>query len=223
MQPMVRSPKSPAPSSVTELLRSDILSGFVAPGERLIEATLSERYGVGRAAVRGAFVELQGEGLVTREEHRGAIVRRISVAEAIEITEARCALEGLIVRRAAEMATKTDKAKLKALIAAMTKAVTHNELLEYGKLNGHLHESLRVIAQHRVADDLVANLRNRAAHHQFRLSTVTGRAAESLPQHRTIVAAVVANDGDAAELAMRAHLGSVIDVLRHWEELGVVL
>jgi DNA-binding GntR family transcriptional regulator len=223
MQAMVRSSKSAAPSSVTDLLRDDILSGFVAPGERLIEAALSGRYEVGRASVRAAFVELQGEGLVSREEHRGATVRRISVAEAIEITEARCALEGLIARRAADMATKTDKANLKALIAAMTKAVKHNELLEYGKLNAQLHESLRLIAQHRVADDLVANLRNRAAHHQFRLSTVTGRAAESLPQHRAIVAAVVANDGDAAELAMRVHLGSVIDVLRHWEELGVVL
>jgi DNA-binding GntR family transcriptional regulator len=223
MQVMVRSPESAAPSSVTDLLRNDILSGFLAPGERLVEAALSERYGVGRAAVRRAFVELQGEGLVSSEEHRGATVRRISVAEAIEITEARCALEGLIAKRAADMVTKSDKAKLKALLAAMAKAVKHNELLEYGKLNGQLHESLRMIAQHRVADDLVANLRNRAAHHQFRLSTVTGRAAESLPQHRAIVAAVVANDGDAAELAMRAHLGSVIDVLRHWEELGVVL
>jgi DNA-binding GntR family transcriptional regulator len=227
MQAMVRSQKPSTPasalSSATELLRNDILLGFVVPGERLVEATLSDRYGVGRAAIRAAFVELDGEGLVSREENRGATVRRISVGEAIEITEARAALEGLIARRAADTATKTEKAALKALIAAMTKAVKSNELLEYGNLNRQLHESFRQIARHRVADDLVANLRNRAAHHQFRLATVNGRAAESLPQHRAIVAAIAASDGDAAEVAMRAHLGSVIEVLKRWEQLGVVL
>jgi DNA-binding GntR family transcriptional regulator len=223
MQTMVRSLQNTAPTMVTDLLRNDILSGFVVPGERLVESNLSERYGVGRAAIRSAFVELDAEGLVSREENRGATVRRISVAEAIEVTEARAALEGLIARRAADTATKGEKAKLKALIAAMTKAVKSNEPLEYGKINAQLHERIRLIARHRVADDLVENLRNRAAYHQFRLSSVKGRAAESLPQHRAIVAAIIANDGDAAELAMRAHLGSVIEVLRHWEELGVKL
>ncbi|MGH2477971.1 MAG: FCD domain-containing protein, partial [Candidatus Limnocylindrales bacterium] len=67
------------------------------------------------------------------------------------------------------------------------------------------------------ADDLVANLRNRAAHHQFRLALVPGRAAESLAQHGAIVEAVTSADGPAAEAAMRTHLTSVIDVLRHWE------
>jgi DNA-binding GntR family transcriptional regulator len=84
-----------------------------------------------------------------------------------------------------------------------------------------LHRTLLQIARHEVATDLVANLRNRSAHHQYRLATVTGRAVESLGQHRAIVAAIVARDGDAAEAAMRAHLESVADVLRHWEELGV--
>ena len=68
-----------------------------------------------------------------------------------------------------------------------------------------------------MADELVANLRNRAAHHQFRLALVPGRAEESLAQHRAIVDAVTAGDGPAAEVAMRHHLASVIDVLRHWE------
>lgn len=211
------------PQSPTDLLRNDILSGFLSPGERLVEATLSDRYQVGRATIRAAFVELDGEGLITREENRGASVRRISVAEAIEITEARAALEGLIARCAADQATKSEKAELKALIAEMARAVKNNDVVAYGQLNRQLHECLRHIARHGVAGDLVANLRNRSAHHQFRLSTLSGRAAESLPQHRAIVAAVVANNGEAAEKAMRAHLGSVVDVLRHWEDLGVVL
>ena len=202
---------------VTDRLRDDILAGTFPPGERLIELQLTERYDVGRAAIRAALVELDSEGLVQREANRGATVRRISVAEAVEITQARAALEGLIARLAAERASEAERAVLRALLADMTEAVAEGDSLSYSKLNRRLHGSLCTIARHRVADDLVANLRNRAAHHQFRLALVPGRAPESLAQHRAIVAAVTAGDPGAAERAMRDHLASVVDVLRQWE------
>ena len=202
---------------VTSRLRDDILDGTFPPGERLIELQLTERYGVGRAAIRAALVELDAEGLVQREANRGATVRRISVAEAVEITEARAVLEGLIARLAAERATDADRAELRSLIDEMTAAVERDATLAYSKLNRALHGAVRRTARHRVADDLVANLRNRAAHHQFRLAGVPGRAAVSLGQHTAIVDAVVAGDGPAAEVAMRDHLASVVDVLRQWE------
>src|SRR4029450_4583904 len=97
---------------VADRLRDDILQGVFPPGERLIELQLSERYDVGRAAIRSALVELDAQGLVRRETNRGATVRRISVAEAVEITEARAALESLVARRAAERATEADRAEL---------------------------------------------------------------------------------------------------------------
>lgn len=202
---------------VADRLRDDILEGTFPPGDRLIELQLAERYGVGRAAIRAALAELDGEGLVQREANRGATVRRISVSEAVEITQARAALEGLIARLAAERATDADCAELRTLIAEMTEAVQQEDKLAYSKLNRSLHRTLCQIARHQVADDLVANLRNRAAHHQFRLALVPGRAAESLVQHAAIVEAVTSRDGQAAEEAMRNHLASVIDVLRQWE------
>ena len=202
---------------VADRLRDDILEGTFPPGERLIELQLAERYRVGRAAIRAALVELDAEGLVQREANRGAAVRRISVAEAVEITQARAVLEGLIARLAAERASERERDDLRELFADMTESVEEDDKLVYSKLNRELHGALRRIARHRVADDLVANLRNRAAHHQFRLALMPGRAAESLVQHGAIVEAVTAGDGPAAEEAMHAHLASVIDVLRQWE------
>ena len=207
--------------SATDRLRNDILTGALPPGERLVELQLAERYQIGRAAIRAALLELDSEGLVRREANRGATVRRISLSDAIEITQARGALEGLVARLAAERATDQERTDLQALVAAMEVAVANDARLEYANLNRALHRTLLQIARHEVATDLVANLRNRSAHHQYRLATVTGRANESLGQHRAIVAAIVVGDGDAAEAAMRAHLESVADVLRHWEELGV--
>ncbi len=202
---------------VADRLRDDILRGTFPPGERLIELQLTDRYGVGRAAIRAALAELDSEGLVRREANRGATVRRITVAEAIEITQARAALEGLVAGLAAERACDADRERLRSLLADMVTAVAHDDKVGYSTLNRQLHGALCTIARHRVADELVANLRNRAVHHQFSLALVPGRAEESLAQHRAIVEAVVAGDGPAAEVAMRDHLASVIDVLRHWE------
>ncbi len=202
---------------VADRLRDDILRGTFPPGERLIELQLTERYGVGRAAIRAALAELDSEGLVRREANRGATVRRITVAEAIEITQARAALEGLVAGLAAERACDADRERLRSLLADMVTAVAQDDKTGYSALNRRLHSTLCTIARHRVADELVANLRNRAVHHQFRLALVPGRAEESLAQHRAIVEAVVAGDGPVAEKAMRDHLASVIDVLRHWE------
>jgi len=66
-----------------EDLRNAIVSGELLPGERLLEEDLSARLGLGRAAVRIALVRLEHDGLVERERHRGARVRRVSESEAV--------------------------------------------------------------------------------------------------------------------------------------------
>lgn len=204
-------------ANITDDLRSDILAGVFPPGDRLVELHLSERYSVGRASVRSALVELATEGLVDRAANRGATVRRIGIVEAIQITEARAALESLIARHAARHATAADCAELECLVDRMRLAVAANDASTYSGLNSTLHRRLREISRHAVADSLVENLRNRSAHHQYRLASMPGRSAESVEQHASIVAAVVAHDEAAAANAMHDHLVSVIDALEHWD------
>jgi DNA-binding GntR family transcriptional regulator len=211
--------RAAARQTVAERLRADILNGVFAPGERLVELQLSERFSVGRAAIRAALVELDAQGLVRRETNRGATVRRISVADAVEIAEARAVLEGLVARRAAVEATAADRDELRALVAEMERAVERDDKSDYSELNRTLQATLPRIAHHRMADDLIANQRARGVHHQFQLSLMPGRASRSLAEHRAIVDAVVDGDPDAAEVAMRAHLASVIEALRQWEHL----
>lgn len=206
--------------SVTAALRTDILGGRFQPGDRLLEVQLAEQYRCGRAAVRSALVELAAEGLVERAANRGATVRRISIAEAIQITQARAALEGLIAAEAAHHTTPADHAELRAIVDEMRAAVADDRGGDYSELNARLHGRLREMSGHTIAAQLVGNLRDRAAHHQFRLALMPGRPKESLGQHAAIVDAVVAGDEAAAAEAMRAHLRSVVEVLEQWGDAG---
>lgn len=82
-------------------LRQAILHGEMAPAQRLVENELAEQFGVTRASVRAALIELESEGLVERIRNRGSRVRVVSVDEAVAITECRMALEGLCAAKAA--------------------------------------------------------------------------------------------------------------------------
>lgn len=203
-------------TETTELLRADILSGHFQPGARLVEVQLSERYEVGRAAIRTAIVELSAEGLVVHEANRGATVRRVPIEAAIEITQARAVLEGLLARFAAEKATDEERAELQSIVGDMRDAVDLDDQAAYSGLNRVLHRRVCEVARHSIASDLVANLRHQGRQQEFQLSRVPGRSAVSLRQHEAIVQAIVDGDGRGAEAVMHAHLESVEDALRAW-------
>lgn len=200
--------------AVTEALRAAILAGEYAPKQRLVEVDLCDRFGTSRFILRAAMQELAAQGLVEFQRNRGARVRDVSLAEAVEITEVRILLEGLLAGRAAERVTKAESATLRQMIKQMRLAVARSELLAYSDLNAQLHAAIRDIAAHETASRLLRQLRDQTVRHQFSLSLVPGRPAVSLPQHEAIVAAISARNPHEAEQAMHTHLQSVIDAFR---------
>lgn len=205
--------EDPKPA-ITEALRAAILAGEFAPKQRLVEVDLCERFGTSRFILRAALQDLAAQGLVEFQRNRGARVREVSLAEAVEITEVRILLEGLLAARAAERVTKADIAVLRKLVKDMRSAVAHSELLAYSELNARLHGAIRDIARHETAARLLRRLRDQTVRHQFSLALVPGRPLVSLPQHEAIVAGISARDPDRAEQAMHDHLQSVIDAFR---------
>jgi DNA-binding GntR family transcriptional regulator len=219
----------PAEKNLTEVRRTDkaaarddlrtaILAGEYTPGERLVEAQLTERFGVSRFTIRLALQDLSGEGLVEIQRNRGAQVRKISLAETIEITQVRMVLEGLVAAQAAERVTAEQASELDEIGLLMRRAVDAGEFRRYSDLNARLHDLIRTIAGHATADRLIGTLRAQLARHQFMLSLLPGRPLVSLPQHERIIAAIREHDPAAAELAMRDHIASVIEVLRSLAE-----
>jgi DNA-binding GntR family transcriptional regulator len=211
--------KNQTPAQIRDDLRTAILRGEYLPGERLVEIQLSERFQAGRHLIRAALQDLSGEGLVEVRRHRGAHVRKVSLDEAIEITEVRMVVEGLVAARAAERVTAEQAIELDEIGLLMRRAVTAREFHRYSDLNERLHGLIRAIAGHVTAGGIIETLRGQLVRHQFMLSLLPGRPEVSLPQHERIIAAIRDRDGRAAEAAMRGHIASVIEALRSMDAL----
>lgn len=203
-----------APADVTARLRDQITRGQLMPNERLIEADLAASYGVNRAHIRTALAMLDQEGLVVREKNRGARVRAISDAEAIEIAETRLAIEVMVARQAAARITEAGKKALRAIEADLKRAVKDADDLAYSRGNGALHREIQRIAGNGTATRILSTLRTHLLRLQYRVILFPGRPQSSLAEHRAIIDAICAGDGDAAEAAMRKHLTSFMSLLK---------
>lgn len=118
-------------------MRLEIISGTFKPGEALAEPVLAERFGVSRAPVREAMIELERAGLVQSETTGRTRVRRLEEKDVIEIVEARIALESMGARLAAVHWTNEDTRWIERSIAAQEKAVTG---LKFSALDIAMHE-----------------------------------------------------------------------------------
>ena len=199
---------------VTQRLREAIVSQRFMPNQRLVEADLVSYLGTNRANVRTALARLEQEGLVLSEPNRGARVRLISDAEALDITEARGALEALAARQAAAGADDKDRTRLRSIVREMHTAVVNGDLLAYSAINGRFHAEIQRIAANSTLTRLLNTLNSQVVRFQYRAILMPGRARQSLAEHEAITAAIVAGSEKAAERAMRTHLEHVLVGLR---------
>jgi DNA-binding GntR family transcriptional regulator len=195
-------------------LRQAILDGQFLPNQRLVEADLTTRFGLGRAAMRTALARLEQDGLVEREPFRGARVRSISLEEAIEILEARAALEGLAARHAARNATPADIAALRDTLERMRSRYEAGDLLGVSAGSTEMHRQLLKIARHQTAARLIDGLKAQNVRYLFRTILVPGRAGESVEEHAAILEAVASADSDRAEQLARRHVERIAEALR---------
>ena len=85
---------------VFDFLRDAILSGKLRGGSRLVQDKIATDLNVSRVPVREALLQLESEGLVRMEAHRGASVVWLSPEEIAELFDIRALLVADAVRRA---------------------------------------------------------------------------------------------------------------------------
>jgi DNA-binding GntR family transcriptional regulator len=197
-----------------DALREAIVRGDLAPNARLVEADISTTFDMSRGAVRTALIRLEQDGLVVREPHRGARVRRVSDDEAVEILQARAALEGLAVRQTAERIDDAGVARLQTCLDRQRELLEHGDLLGASDVNADLHATLLELSGHATAVRLIQSLNAQTVRYQYRTILIPGRPTASMAEHAAIVEAVSTGRAAEAEAAMRTHLFNVADAVK---------
>lgn len=188
-----------------EAIRSAILRGDYAPGERLKEAEIAERVGVSRTPVREAFRVLETEGLIELLPGRGARVRVYSAEEVATIHEIRSVLEGKVARRAVMHVSPSHLAALHASCDRLEKlpvGAAEECDLENQFFHGLIFD---IVGNDRLTHIARRQLEVPLPYKQDYWSTAEVKQA-SVDAHREVCAALRAGDEDAAEDAMRRHV-----------------
>jgi len=133
--------QTPRRQQVLEILRSEIMTGRYEPGERLIEATISEELGTSRGPVREALRQLEHEGLVDSIPYRGAVVLDVSDEEVQEVLiPIRLTLESFSFAKALEVMTEDDFAELAKQLWLMEEGASRNDLQQVVEADLAFHE-----------------------------------------------------------------------------------
>jgi DNA-binding GntR family transcriptional regulator len=204
---------APLTTLIARAIRERILTGELAPGDRLVEARLSEELGVSRVPVREALRALAADGVVTIEPRRGASVTSYSDEHIQELVEVRATLESLNAKLAARRNDPERIARLQQIVAAGALVARSDDLGKLQEDNVNFHEALAGVAANSVLRDLVRSLRERTA--PIFAPHSRKRARENWEEHAAIVRAVIAGDAELAGLLAARHVYNAAQVVPH--------
>jgi len=190
-----------------EKIRDAIKHGRYAPGQRLVEADLTLDLGASRGPLREALSRLSAEGLIDIEPYRGAVVRRFSRSDVVELFEVRTALESEAASLAAQRIDIGDHRKLMtAAVKSMGAFRSGDEHSAYPGQNSAFHATIMLIADNSLLAELADQLHTKAYWLQFRQLLTNHTRKTSLADHDAISSAILAGDAKKASNAMRRHI-----------------
>lgn len=193
-------------SSIRDQVEQAIITGDFAPGQRLDEAMLAERFEVSRTPVREALRQLAATDLVEVIPHRGTFVRELSVRDILSMFEVMAELEGVCARLAARRRTPKQLTLLEEAKDACEATAASGDADEYYYANEQLHLHLYDASGNPFLARMAAGLQSRIKPFRRLQLRVPGRLHSSTAEHAAIISAVRDNDPDEAERLVKEHV-----------------
>jgi DNA-binding GntR family transcriptional regulator len=196
---------------LAEQISNAILAGEFAPGARLDEHQLAQRFGVSRTPVREALRQLATSGLIDLRPRRGAVVANLTAEETETMFVAMAEMEASCARLAALRMTPLERRRLEALQEQMGALVREGDPTAYADANQTFHLTIYAGAHNSVIADFTASLRRRVAPFRRAQFRTEGRLPKSWAEHGAVVRAILAGDAGGAHAAMLHHVSLVED------------
>lgn len=192
-----------ARSIIEERLRAAILDGSLPTGTAVRQQELATLFGVSRMPVREALRQLEAQGLLAVEQHKGAVVAPLITWDATETYELRIVLESEALRQSAPTLTEADFTEIERLINCMEAETDYSVM---GELNKQFHLALYSKAHNRRLMTLVSvGLDEEERFLRFNLKDM-GLGKVTQDDHRELLKAVRSGDVDQAVQLLTQHL-----------------
>jgi DNA-binding GntR family transcriptional regulator len=206
-----------ANESQRDLIVREIVNGLYEgryePGERLLEVDLTNRYGASRGPVREALNRLSALGVIELIPQRGALVRRLTLGEALDIQVVVQALVGVSARLAAQRIDEAcNRDRLQAALAHLVQFDSADGSAAYARAREMFYGVVTAVAGNAELGRIMPGTQTHLIRVQFRAAL---RNADRRRQkdYRDIVDAILARNAAAAERAARFHIGRSIQAL----------
>ena len=207
---------SPAPSlplrrqtlagMTLEAVRERILSGVYPEGEPLRQDAIADELGVSRIPIREALRQLEAEGLVVFNPHRGAIVSSLSLDEIDEVFALRAEIESGLIRRAIPLLDADHLTRAAEVLARYEHALRVHDVLAYGELNWQFHSTLYDPAGRPVTLAIVHRLHHQSDRYLRMQLALTHGEHRANEEHRAILEAARRHDVRRGSALVREHI-----------------
>lgn len=200
---------------VVETLREKILSGEIKAGEPLRQAALAEELNVSRIPVREALLQLEAEGLVSFEPHKGATATELNADQVDELFDLRAMLECDLLSSSLPLLTEEKLAQATDILSKLDRALgKENAANTWSELNSSYHNCLYSAANRPQTQDLVNTL-NKNADRYIRMHLLwAGGISKAGPEHNQLLAYCKAGDVEKAVAILKQHILSSRDEIK---------
>jgi DNA-binding GntR family transcriptional regulator len=193
--------------SVTEKLRTAIVTGELAEGEMVSAPALGVALGVSATPVREAMMDLTREGLVETVKNKGFRVTAMSAKELDDITEIRLLVEPPTVARVVGSVTAEGLERLGRLADECMAAAKNEDLNLYLAKDREFHATILAFADNPQLAELATSLRRRTRMYGLNTLVRENKLAESAQEHLTLLELMRAGDAAGCKALMDRHIG----------------
>ena len=177
-----------------------MLRGDLKPGDDLSSVKLAHRFNTGRTPAREALVLLANDGLVEVPARRRSRVATLDTTTVEEIYRLRAHLQSLTVRRAAELADKSDLATLAINLERMISAAEAQDLDSFFWANVAFHERETDAARDATLKRMLDSLGLRVLLLRYQTMSLQGWMSASLEDHQRLLRAYEERDAKLASV-----------------------
>lgn len=208
----IQPPASLADQAVATLKR-EILACRLLPGEVVSETLMTDRFQLGRAAVRAGLARLAEDGLVQAVPRRGWVVSVVTVRDIHEVFELRLILEPEAAARAAGHADLERLRRLDEICGLGHRPDDADSALDFLAVNRQFHVTVAELAGNQRLARQIGRLLDEATRMLVLGLSTRDRSGEMAHEHRALIAAMAAHDAPRAAEIMRGQISASRDMV----------